>query len=505
MNPGTFSEEEYMLNCGGYLDVDPSFQYLTLRGRQLGFKGISRLFVDLADDNILKHVDVSDNVSKKEANNPARMTEFLANLGKAMKNNTTLTALDVCNNHLFSYTPHPCNEHIIDYLTIFTNAIITSNVTKLDISGNYMVGVNGRLYSGFRYLMTKFIHPQGVVLKARRSYLHSYCCQIISEGIGTGSMLEELDICDNHIGKDPFGEPASDGISTLCTQLMNTQHMRVLRVANNSIMDDDIATIANAVMFIPTMQILDLSGNQCSFFGAQAIKFMLMSHGTLKPEEKHGLLELHLSRNPLGSEGTLEICEALGCTYTLTWLALAECEIEREIMYALQRALALNCTIVRLDNHDNRVTPYVENIAQTEVEAMRVICELRRKPLAVDAAKLNGTVYAAVAKKLRFMSQEHLAALHQNPSFNVVASEMRDSLHVLCPPGRGKYLTHIKSLSDSIHSRLQQSSEVDRLLRAKRVIYNITIRWMREWQKEREFEKAMERLRKSKAQQDLDV
>lgn len=501
---GTVSQEEYILKCGGYLSVNPSYEYLTLRGRGLGFKGLSRLFVDLGDDNILKHVDISDNIARKEANNPAKMEGFLRNLAKAMKQNTTLTALDLCGNNLFCFTPHPCTEHIIDYLTAFTKALIPSNVTRLDISDNYMVGVNGRLYSGFRYLMTKFIHPQGIVLKARKSFLHSYCCQIISEGIGTGSLLEELDICDNRIGRDPMGHPASDGIATLCTQLMNTQNMRVLRVARNDIQDDDVATISAAVAVMPSMQILDLSGNHCGFFGARALKFMLMSHGTLDTSQKQGLTELHLSDNPLCSEGTLEICEALRSTYTLSWLALAACQINRETMTALQQALALNSSVVRLDNGGNLVNAYIESTPQAEVEAMRVIHTLQKAPLKVDAARLNSAVYSAVAKKLRFMTAAQLTALHDNPSFNIPATEMKDSLHVLQPPARTLLVGKIKDSSAGIAPRLEQSRALNRRMQASRVIFHVTLRWMREWQKEREFERAMEALRKAKELKDLE-
>jgi len=503
MMAGTVTKAEYV-RSGGYLNVDPSFQYLTLRGRNYGFKGLTRLFIDLADDNILKHVDISENITRKETNDPEKMTAFLKALGRAMKNNTTMTALDLCGNSLFYYTPHPCNEHLIDYLTAFTDALIPSHVSHLDISDNHMVGANGRLYSGFRYLMTKLIYPAGVVLKARKNFLHSYCCQIISEGIGTGSNLEELDISDNLIGKDPFGQPASDGISTLCTQLMNTLRMRVLRLARNSIMDDDIATIANAVSVIPTLQILDLSGNQCAFFGARALKYMLMSHGTLRPAEKHGLTELYLSHNPLASEGILELCEALPSNYTLSVLALSACEIDRETMYVLQSALALNSSVIELDNTDNRVTPYVENLPQAEVEAMRIINSLKTHPLKANAANFNTQVYSAVAKKLRFLSEEHLAPLHANPSFNVVATEMRDCLHVLCPPGRVKLITNIKESSKNINPRLELSRKIDHQLKASRVIFNVVIRWMREWQAERAFEKEMEKLKKARAAKDLE-
>lgn len=497
------TRDEYMA-VGGYLTVDPFFEHMTLRSRQLGFKGLASVIIDLADDNILKHVDLSDNISRQEANIPDKMTKFIATLAKALKKNTTITALDLCSNHLCDFTAHPCNNHIIDYLIAITDALIPSPITHLDISDNLIVGPNGRMYTGLRHLVKHFLHPQGIVLKARKSNLHAYCFQIISEALGTGSVLEELDLSDNLGGIDPLGKPASDGISRLCVQLMNTLTIRVIRLARNHILDDDIAAIANAVSYIPSCQILDLRGNHCSYFGARALKYMIMCHGTLA-EEKTGLLELHLSDNPLCREGTLELCEALPATFTLTHLSLACCEIDRETMYTLAGAMAGNSTIINLDVSGNRVTPFVEALAQSEADAMRNIIALKSKPLAMDATKLNKTLYSATAKKLRFLTSDVLAQLHHNPSFNIVPSEMRDRLHVLEPPGRKKMISTVKTESEALHPRLVHSKTVHDRMAASRKIYNVTLRWMREWQKERAFEKAMEALRLKQKVRDEDL
>ena len=167
------------------------------------------------------------------------------------------------------------------------------------------------------------------------------------------------------------------------------------------------------------------------------------------------------------------------------------------------KALSLNSSIVRLDNDGNRVTPYIEALPQAEVEAMRHISSLRTAPLSADANRFNAKVYSAVARKLRFMTPEQLRALHANPSFNIPATEMKDSLHVLEPPGRVRLIGKIKDSSGSMEDRLVASRALNRRMAASRVIFNVTLRWMREWQQERAFEKAMEALRRAKEKQDL--
>ena len=492
------------MSVGGYSDVDPSYQVLNLNGRKLEVKGLVTVLKDLADDNIIKHLDLGNNVSIKSASKPETMERLLKSLRQALKNNAYLTALDLAGNNIFMHTSHPCNEHLFDYLSHFTESLIPSAVTRLDLSENDIVGKNGRIYTGLRRFMTEFLLPQGQVLRARKSHLHSYCYTLIAEGIGTGSSLTELDLSDNLAGIDPMGKPSSDGVSALCSQLMNTLQLRVLKLARNHILDDDIVSIANAVSYMPSCQILDLSGNYCSYFGARALKYTIMSHGTLS-EPKTGLLELSLSHNPLQVEGTLEICEALKASYTLTHVSLAACEIDRESMFALRDALALNSTIISLDVSDNLVTPFVQASADSEVEAMRIIVSLRKDPMKIDASKLNKATYAATAKKLRFLSPSILRRLHQNPSFNVIPSEMRDNLHVLEPPGRGNMIVDIKDTSAAIHDRLAASKQVDLRMRASRTIFNVVIVWGKELLKERAFERAMLQLRMKQKKNDTRI
>lgn len=494
------TREEYMA-VGGYTDVNPAYQYLSLHGRGLEVKGLKPVLTDLTDDNIIKHLDLGFNVSVKGASNPDNMEAFLRSLRLALKNNQYLTALDLAGNNLFLHTAHPCNEHLFDYLTHLTDTLMPSAVTRVDLSENFIVGKNGRMYTGLRYFMVNFMLPQGEALRARKSHLHSYCYTLIAEGIGAGSSLTELDLSDNLAGIDPMGKPSSDGISALCTQLMNTLQLRVLKLARNHILDDDVVSIANAVSYMPSCQVLDLSGNFCAYFGARALKFTIMSHGTLS-DPKTGLLELALSQNALQAEGTLEICEAIKASYTLTHVSLAGCEIDRPSMFALKDALALNSTIISLDVSNNRVTPFVQANAESEVEAMRNILLLRKDPMKIDATKLSKAIYSATAKKLRFLSTEVLRRLHHNESFNIIPSEMRDNLHVLEPPGRVRMIGSIKTTSTDINERLAQSRAVEVRMRASRKIFNVVIVWMREWQKERQFERAMEALRNKSKKND---
>jgi len=61
---------------------------------------------------------------------------FFSNLNQAIELNVSLTALDIGGNHLGDFSPHPANNHKVDYLNTLAVSLKKSRITHLDLSGN---------------------------------------------------------------------------------------------------------------------------------------------------------------------------------------------------------------------------------------------------------------------------------------------------------------------------------------------------------------------------------
>ena len=90
---------------------------------------------------------------------------------------------------------------------------------------------------------------------------------------------------------------------------------------------------------------------------------------------------------------------------------------------------------------------------------------------------LSITVYNALARKLRFLPKEVLRELHHVASFNVMNSQMKESLHLIEPPSRSFRVNHIKTLDPHMLTRLGQSAKLEVQLGAARIIQRSVMRW----------------------------
>jgi len=447
-----------------YENVDSNFEFLNLSGKQLYVTGLLSVLSDLTDDKILKHLNISDNVSFEEGQKPSKMRALQAALRDALSQNTCLTALDLAGNHMFDCTMHPVNEHLSDYTHDLTDTLCMSRITHLDVSNNCIVGPTSRIHSGLAYLVRRYVLPKAVAFKCRDNMLNSQCLFTIAEGLGVYSSITELDLSNNYGGLDAQGMPNNEGTVVLARALSQTLQLRILRLARNSFRDDDIAAIAEAVGCIPTCQILDLSGNMCGVLGMRGLKIALDHHSTLSLENpRRGLMELNLSKNPIGGAGLDALLPCLGGNYSLKSLHLNDCNIDPDAMKRLQLTLVNNSAITHLDVSENPAPRLLEMLTMAEVEALHIVYSLRKNAMAVDTAKLTLVQYQAVARKLRFLTQGNLALLHDNPSFCVVGSEMRERLHMLCPEERHRRFERIKVKDVAIHKRLEYSREQDKV------------------------------------------
>lgn len=466
--------------------------------------GMCEILDSMVDDSFLKHLNLTRNITAEEAAKPSAMQKLHAHLRKALKANKSLTAIDLAYNHLFDNTKHPTNEHVHDYMIELTNTLAKSKIVRLDISGNYLCGKGGREYTGILYLVRNFCCKGGLkALRVRDNRLHSQGCAAVSEGLGVYSKLEELDLSDNFLGLDPTGRFNSEGMMLLSRQISQTLGLRRLRLSRNSLRDEDITHLAEAVCSMPKLQELDISGNHCTGIGMVALKQAIISHSALV-EDDEGLHTLNMSHNNLGeNNGAQELCEALLCTLTLEDLGLKNNNFSKEDMILLQETLANNSTVQRLDCSDNYSNVVIEGGVMAEVQGLVLAYSLRKNHMAVDTTKLKTAVYKAMSLKLRFLSSGVLQLLYENPSFLIENSDAREALELYEPPGRQYLLKAVYARDPEIQSRLSSSHAVHKKVAAVHKIFHCVMRWWAVIRKAKELEKRLKQSRDKAAAESM--
>jgi Leucine Rich repeat len=341
------------------------------------------------------------------------------------------------------------SNYLEDYTAVFAN----SSIRCLNLSNNCIVGQSGRKLKGLTALVRKFLAPKGEAFVCRLNSLYSPAIQTIADCLGIRSKMTYLDVSDNFAGLDPYGNPNDMGVGILAQQLSQSLYMRVLKIARNNLSDEEIILICDAIGAMPQFQVLDISGNFCHDRGCEALKRALVNH-SVYDEPQQGLVDINISHNPIGPEGLAEICEGIRRTETLKRLDLSHCGIDGSVAPLLNRAVEVNCTIVQLLLDGNPMTDLMAARVHAEVEAQVHIVRLKTDesaPETFDAGQLTMAVslsfenqnsklevccfglychvcniliimqvFAATARKLRFLPSDILSRLHSNPSFNEV-------------------------------------------------------------------------------------
>lgn len=162
-----------------YEDVDETFEYLDLSCRSIGVQGISDILDDIEDDTLLKHLDLSFNMTADQAEQPSKMKLLFASIARAFKKNKTLTALDLAGNHMFANSCHPLNEHLTNYFVDFTNSLVQTNIKRINISDNNIVGT-GRKNKGLAYFIKNYVSKKAIGFTCRSNSMYSPSFVIIS-------------------------------------------------------------------------------------------------------------------------------------------------------------------------------------------------------------------------------------------------------------------------------------------------------------------------------------
>lgn len=194
-----------------------------------------------------------------------------------------------------------------DYWVDLAKILLKSNIRRLDISDNAISGTSGTRVSGLRYFFRTYVHEHCQAIKVRMSNIHAGSIGAVCEGLGHGSDVEHIDLSDNRIGLAPSNIHTHTGIETLFHELSCTENIRVIKLARNSLRDEEFEYVARGINGMATLEELDLHGNYCHDIGMGHLKLSLLSLGAFTHGELYGLKDLNLSQNPIGDIGNVPI------------------------------------------------------------------------------------------------------------------------------------------------------------------------------------------------------
>lgn len=352
-----------------YEELDEKVEYLDLSHRSLGVEGVLDVLLDLSEDKIIKHVNLSYNIALEEFDDPKSVEYFIGKMKKYLSRNKTLTAIDLAGNYLFYHHPHPYNDHKKNYEKELTLALKETSISHIDLSENNMTGFKGRELDGFLFFMQNYMLKKKA-LQVRRTNLNSQGFLSLIHTLGVHSTLTYLDVSDNFGGLDPLGRNSSEGIQVFARALSQTPFLRTLKIARNFLRDNDAEHIANAIVFMPGFQDLDVSGNMLKHFSCRTIQRAICSHSitSYNPNDKSkkigGFRDLDISGNNVGDGGIREICFAIERTKVLRRINLRNCGVTDDGGMQLIRVLQSNSTIEQIITEDNSMSPDVEIAVQ---------------------------------------------------------------------------------------------------------------------------------------------
>jgi Ran GTPase-activating protein (RanGAP) involved in mRNA processing and transport len=263
-----------------YDDLDEKYEYLDLSGKNMMIQEIKDVLEDLVEDSMIKHINLSRNVSREDASDPNLMGSLFESLTNALLNNDCLIALDWAGNYIGDFGPHPPNDHMIDYVVVLADALSKSTVRRVDLSDNCLTGPSYRKLSGLSRLVKHCIPYKFEVLRLRNNGINSLAVGLLSKALGLESTLQEIDLSYNMIGKDALGRHNSEGIVAIGANLAQTHSLKRLYLAGNYLQDEEIVELCGALCRLPNLSLLDISNNQCRGVGTEALRELMHGHGS---------------------------------------------------------------------------------------------------------------------------------------------------------------------------------------------------------------------------------
>lgn len=263
-----------------YEDLDEKYEYLDLSAKRMSTDDIKDVLIDLVDDTMIKHINLSKNITVEDASNPDIMNALFDSLLHAIQQNDCLIAFDWAGNHLGDHGPHPTNQHTVDYIVELARAIRKSNIRRIDLSDNMLTGKAFRKFTGLSEFVRACIPHKFEVFRFRKNGINSLGLGLFSGALGMSSRLQELDLSYNQVGKDAYGRKSCEGMTAVCVNLAQTHSLKKLRLAGNYLHDEEVVELSTAISRMPNLGLLDLSDNEFRGVGMEAIKDAVISHAS---------------------------------------------------------------------------------------------------------------------------------------------------------------------------------------------------------------------------------
>ena len=165
-------------------------------------------------------------------------------------------------------------------MTVLADALCKSKVRRVDLSDNHLTGHAFRKFSGLARLISHCIPYGFEVFRLRKNGINSLGLALFSGALGGLSNLQELDLSDNMIGKDPFGRHNNEGMRAICINLSQTHSLKKLLLARNFLQDEEIIELSRAICRMPNLALLNLAGNEMRGIGMEALKAAIVGHGS---------------------------------------------------------------------------------------------------------------------------------------------------------------------------------------------------------------------------------
>ncbi|CAF0949459.1 unnamed protein product [Rotaria sordida] len=255
--------------------------------------------------------------------------EGVAKLAKKLRNNTTLTALNLQANRIDTIGA----QHLADTLQY------NNTLTTLDLYNN-QIGDNGAQHLADALRNNKIL----TTLDLGANGIKTLGTQHLASALQNNTTLTTLDFTGNQIGHK--------GVQHLADALQNNTTLTTLYLGGNQIGILGAQYLAEALRHNTALTTLYLGGNQIEAFGAQHLADVFKKNTTLTT--------LDLIGNQIGDKGAQYLADALQQNMTLTTLNLQVNLIGDKGARRLADALINNTTLTTLDLHNNQIKEKLE-------------------------------------------------------------------------------------------------------------------------------------------------
>ncbi|GJQ11404.1 hypothetical protein GpartN1_g3195.t1 [Galdieria partita] len=346
--------------------------------RMIGLNGVKYLSEALKENHTLTALNIRGNYTTSEG------AKYLS---EALKENHTLTALDIVGNSITpkgaKYLSEALKEnHTLTKLNIGANNITPDGAEYLSevLKENHTltelyVGRNRITSEGAKYLSEALKENHTLTaLSIGGNRITSEGAKYLSETLKVNHTLTALDMSENNI--------TSEGAKYLSEALKVNHTLDELNIGGNSITSEGAKYLSEALKENHTLTKLNMYGNNITSEGAKYLSEAL--------KENHTLTALDIGGNNITCEGAKYLSEALKENQTLTELDMARNRIASEGAIYLREALKENHTLTELDIHGNDPT-FVERLAfEIDRDLGRRRCELEEEANASDINRSSG-------------------------------------------------------------------------------------------------------------------